>query len=343
MGRHYHRQKPGRNHRRPQRPALRARWFEGRPRQSQGSHSRQRQPQVRFGEEGRAHQLLHGRRQGSHSRELRSAPRDRRSVLRPQGLYPHQPARRHAGGRLPGMGVGRRRRAGVGAPAAVGAQTDHREKYSRLHAARLRTLPARPPTAAICNCACRAMRSSARSSRVSTLLDEFGITQEQYRDVVYKQYVKKFGKLGDAVVQSNMEVMTQGFEQVKEIKIGALAAADRSSLRGQALLPILELATAGGSCGTRLPLHAIPAGQGPRTPYQHASPHSTRSSARTSATTSRPRRSPPWASSPRPPATLHRNTSPAAKPRSTSPRTARSAWSASPSARTPRCPTARRI
>ncbi len=85
---------------------------------------------------------------------------------------------------------------------------------------------------------------------VSNLLQEFGITQEQYREVVHKQYVKKFGKLGDAVVQSNMEVMLQGYDQVKEIKIGALTAADRSSLRGAALLPILELATAGGSCGT---------------------------------------------------------------------------------------------
>ncbi|HUH61593.1 MAG TPA: 2-oxoacid:acceptor oxidoreductase family protein, partial [Terracidiphilus sp.] len=75
---------------------------------------------------------------------------------------------------------------------------------------------------------------------VSSLLQEFGITPEQYRDVVHKQYVKKFGKQGEAVVQSNMEVMTQGFELVKEIEIGALAAADRSSLRGQALLPILE-------------------------------------------------------------------------------------------------------
>ena len=60
---------------------------------------------------------------------------------------------------------------------------------------------------------------------VSPLLNEFGITQEQYRDVVHKQYVKKFGKLGDAVVQSNMEVMLQGFERVKEIEIGELAAA----------------------------------------------------------------------------------------------------------------------
>jgi pyruvate-ferredoxin/flavodoxin oxidoreductase len=55
---------------------------------------------------------------------------------------------------------------------------------------------------------------------VSPMLQEFGITQEQYREVVFKQYVKKFGKLGDAVVQSNMEVMMQGFERVKEIAIG---------------------------------------------------------------------------------------------------------------------------
>jgi pyruvate-ferredoxin/flavodoxin oxidoreductase len=102
--------------------------------------------------------------------------------------------------------------------------------------------------------------------KVSTLLQEFGITQEQYREVVHKQYVKKFGKLGDAVVQSNMEVMTQGFEQVKEIAIGELSAADHSTLRGQALLPILELATAGGSCGTGCRSTPLPAGQAKRTP-----------------------------------------------------------------------------
>jgi pyruvate-ferredoxin/flavodoxin oxidoreductase len=101
---------------------------------------------------------------------------------------------------------------------------------------------------------------------VSTLLREFGITQEQYRAVVHKQYVKKFGKLGEAVVASNMEVMMQGFDQVKEIEIGALAAADRSSLRGAALLPILELATAGGSCGSGCRSTPLPAGQAKRTP-----------------------------------------------------------------------------
>ncbi len=105
---------------------------------------------------------------------------------------------------------------------------------------------------------------------VSTLLGEFGITQEQYRAVVHKQYVKKFGKFGDAVVQSNMEVMTQGFERVKEIAIGEITAADRSSLRGDALLPILETvpdyaevgSCASGGCRS----HVEPAGQGPRPP-----------------------------------------------------------------------------
>jgi pyruvate-ferredoxin/flavodoxin oxidoreductase len=100
---------------------------------------------------------------------------------------------------------------------------------------------------------------------VSSLLTKFGITQEQYRDVVHKQYVKKFGKLGDAVVQSNMEVMLQGYDQVKEIEIGALTAADHSTLRGQALLPIVELATAGG-CSTGCRTHALPAGQAARAP-----------------------------------------------------------------------------
>jgi len=100
---------------------------------------------------------------------------------------------------------------------------------------------------------------------VSSLLTKFGITQDQYRDVVHKQYVKKFGKLGHAVVQSNMEVMMQGFDQVKEIKIGALTAADHSTLRGKALLPVLELATAGG-CSTGCRSHAVPDGQAARTP-----------------------------------------------------------------------------
>jgi pyruvate-ferredoxin/flavodoxin oxidoreductase len=72
---------------------------------------------------------------------------------------------------------------------------------------------------------------------VSPLLEEFRIDQEHFREVVHKQYKKKFGRLGDAVVSSNMEVMIQGFERVCEIPVGALEAKDRSTLRGVALLP----------------------------------------------------------------------------------------------------------
>ena len=59
---------------------------------------------------------------------------------------------------------------------------------------------------------------------VSPMLQDFGITPEQFRDAVHKQYVKKFGKLGEGVVSSNMEVMTKGFELVREIKVGELEA-----------------------------------------------------------------------------------------------------------------------
>jgi pyruvate-ferredoxin/flavodoxin oxidoreductase len=98
---------------------------------------------------------------------------------------------------------------------------------------------------------------------VSPLLAEFRITREQFREVVRRQYVKKFGRLGDAVVNANMEVMTQGFERVREIRIGELAAPDRSTLRGQALLPVGDGGN-GHSCGCRS--HSIPEGQAARTP-----------------------------------------------------------------------------
>ncbi|MBI4265338.1 MAG: 2-oxoacid:acceptor oxidoreductase family protein, partial [Acidobacteria bacterium] len=99
---------------------------------------------------------------------------------------------------------------------------------------------------------------------VSPLLREFGISQEQFREVVHRQYVKKFGRLGDAVVQSNMRVMTQGFEQVREIRIGELQAPDRSTLRGLALLPVL--AEDGHSCRTNCRATPMPEGQAERTP-----------------------------------------------------------------------------
>ena len=99
---------------------------------------------------------------------------------------------------------------------------------------------------------------------VSPLLDEFGISQEQFHEVVHKQYIKKFSRLGEAVVASNMEVMTQGFDLVREIDVGALDAPDRSSLRGQALLPVLNGNGNAEGCGCRS--HVLPGGQAVRTP-----------------------------------------------------------------------------
>jgi pyruvate-ferredoxin/flavodoxin oxidoreductase len=103
---------------------------------------------------------------------------------------------------------------------------------------------------------------------VSPMLTEFGITPEQFRDAVHKQYVKKFGKLGDAVVTSNMEVMTKGFELVREIKVGEMEAADRSTLRGKALLPMAMPASIAASegCGTGCRTIDAPEGQLERTP-----------------------------------------------------------------------------
>ncbi len=104
--------------------------------------------------------------------------------------------------------------------------------------------------------------------RVSPLLADFRITPEQFREVVHHQYVEKFGRFGDAVVSSNMEVMTQGFERVREIRVGEMEAPDRSTLRGEALLPVIsgEFPGDDGGCRTGCRSVPIPAGQHARTP-----------------------------------------------------------------------------
>jgi pyruvate-ferredoxin/flavodoxin oxidoreductase len=106
--------------------------------------------------------------------------------------------------------------------------------------------------------------------RVSPLLQEFRISQEQFREVVHNQYVKKFGRLGEAVVKSNMEVMSQGFERVREIKIGELQAPDRSTLRGVPILPVVPAGPAPGEAGNGHGCSCrsvpVPDGQPERTP-----------------------------------------------------------------------------
>lgn len=74
--------------------------------------------------------------------------------------------------------------------------------------------------------------------RVSAFLDDNSINEAQFRDVVEKQYQKKFGRFGEAVVSSNMEVMTQGFNLTQEITYGEVEDADTSSMRQSPLAPI---------------------------------------------------------------------------------------------------------
>ncbi|MFM1851222.1 MAG: hypothetical protein RIS54_906 [Verrucomicrobiota bacterium] len=74
--------------------------------------------------------------------------------------------------------------------------------------------------------------------RVSPFLKTFGISEAQFQEVVHKQYVKKFGRFGDAVVASNMTVMNEGFSRVAEIAYGEPGDADRSSMRNPLLAPV---------------------------------------------------------------------------------------------------------
>jgi pyruvate-ferredoxin/flavodoxin oxidoreductase len=98
--------------------------------------------------------------------------------------------------------------------------------------------------------------------RVSSFLKDYGISEEQFQSVVRHQYEKKFGRFGEAVVNSNMTVMTEGFARAQEILYGELDAPDRSSMRNPPRLPLDAgplLPTAG--CGSATPGIARPPGQ----------------------------------------------------------------------------------
>ncbi|MCP5520423.1 MAG: 2-oxoacid:acceptor oxidoreductase family protein [Verrucomicrobiales bacterium] len=103
--------------------------------------------------------------------------------------------------------------------------------------------------------------------KVSPFLADFDISEEEFHETVKQQYRKKFGRFGDAVVESNMTVMTEGFGRVEEIVYGELEAPDRSSMRNPPLLPAAAealLPTSG--CGPICGGVAAPAAQ----PARHA-------------------------------------------------------------------------
>ncbi|MCP3991271.1 MAG: oxidoreductase [Actinomycetia bacterium] len=93
---------------------------------------------------------------------------------------------------------------------------------------------------------------------VSGLLEEYGVSTEQFHELVRAQYVKKFGRFGDAVVDSNMVVMTEGFDRVQVIPHGSIDAPDHSTMRKPAL-------QACDNCGP-LPAQMVPVEQPVRMP-----------------------------------------------------------------------------
>src|SRR5262245_36284549 len=106
--------------------------------------------------------------------------------------------------------------------------------------------------------------------RVSPFLKHNSITDEAFLTAVKKQYEKKFGRFGEAVVASNMEVMEQGFSRVQQIASVPTAHADPPTIPhppdGTTLdQPLIPTAGCGTACGTGI---AAPAAQTPRYAFQ---------------------------------------------------------------------------
>ena len=68
--------------------------------------------------------------------------------------------------------------------------------------------------------------------QVSSFLQDYKIPKEEFLQTVRNQYKKKFGRFGEAVIESNMTVMQEGFEQVVQVEHGPIDATDTSNFMG---------------------------------------------------------------------------------------------------------------
>ncbi len=73
--------------------------------------------------------------------------------------------------------------------------------------------------------------------KVSTFLKDYNIDSEEFKRIVHQQYQKKFGKLGEKVVASNMTVMQSGFDEVRKLELGDIDAPDTSAFVGSIINP----------------------------------------------------------------------------------------------------------
>ena len=93
---------------------------------------------------------------------------------------------------------------------------------------------------------------------VSPFLKDYKITKEDFEHTVLNQYNKKFGRFGEAVVESNMTVMRSGFNNVRKVERGSMNAPDTSSFMGSVVIPIEDVVPApaengNGTKGTTKP------------------------------------------------------------------------------------------
>ncbi|MGD9021247.1 MAG: 2-oxoacid:acceptor oxidoreductase family protein, partial [Lysobacterales bacterium] len=77
------------------------------------------------------------------------------------------------------------------------------------------------------------------------LMATYDLTRERLFEGIRKQLNKKFGHLGDQVVEDNVRVITRGFEELHELDVSELADEGH-----EALLPLIPRAMAGVDAGT---------------------------------------------------------------------------------------------
>lgn len=107
--------------------------------------------------------------------------------------------------------------------------------------------------------------------KVSPFFETFGIDESKFDEVVRAQYERKFGRFGEAVVDSNMKVMHDGYTRVQEIEYGDIEDQDRSNMRLHPIMPVGDhtiLPTAGVPTGENLSTQKIPEGQHSKYPVQ---------------------------------------------------------------------------
>lgn len=107
--------------------------------------------------------------------------------------------------------------------------------------------------------------------KVSPFFETFGIDESLFDEIVRSQYEKKFGRFGEAVVESNMKVMNEGYTRVREIVYGEIEDEDRSDMRLHPFMPQNELnilPTAGVPTDENLHSPKISKEQAPKYPLQ---------------------------------------------------------------------------